>query len=147
MSAHSPTQVAKVPPFLSINPAMFESSEHWTYRDLQKLARRLEIPAGGKREDLVERLRSWHRDERITGQAGAFHSVEVRASVEGKPISPRLLSPLVAAPPSPVRKPSSFKCGSGSETERSPMKPITPRGNVLFSPVRRRAPPRGTSAS
>lgn len=133
-------RVAKVPPFLAINPQLFASCDLWSYRDLQKLAKRLELPTSGRREDLIERLREWHRDQRKTGQAGAFHSVEVRASVEGKPISPRLLSPLV------VNKTKSGIMSAGGESSpaRSPLKATTPRSNVLFSPVRPppSAPPR-----
>lgn len=120
-----------MPSFLAINPQLFESVEHWSYRDLQKLARRLELSANGQRQELIERLREWHRDQRKTGQAGAFHSVEVRASVEGKPISPRLLSPLV------VNRSQNGIMSPG----RSPLKATTPRSNVLFSPVRARRPP------
>jgi hypothetical protein len=93
-TTHSPGEVAKVPPYLAINPGLFDSAEHWSYRDLQKLAKRLDLPCSGRREDVVERLKSWHREQRITGQVGQFHAVQFRATPEGKAISPRLLSPL-----------------------------------------------------
>jgi hypothetical protein len=149
-SAHSPTQVAKVAPYLAINPGLFDSADHWSYRDLQKLAKRLDLPSTGKRDEVVERLRFWHREQRTTGQAGQFHAVQVRATPEGKAISPRLLSPLVSsARRGPLKsgilssskrsareKRTSF---SGSESDRSvaesPARPLGQRGGVLFSPV------------
>ena len=97
-TTHSPDSVARVPPYIAINPALFDSAAHWSYRDLQKLAKRLDLPCTGRREEVVERLRAWHRAQRATGQAGQFHAVQVRATPEGKAISPRLLSPL--QPPS-----------------------------------------------
>ena len=141
---HSPTQVAKVPPYLSINPALFDSSEHWSYRDLQKLAKRLSLIASGRREELVERLRGWHREQRSSGQVGQFHAVQVRATPEGKAISPRLLSPFV--------KPASARGSAGGDSQRSilssarksktnsarisdsPGGPLSQRPGVLFSP-------------
>lgn len=150
--AHSPTQVAKVAPYLAINPGLFDSVDHWSYRDLQKLAKRLELPSTGKREEVVERLRAWHREQRTTGQAGQFHAVQVRATPEGKAISPRLLSPLISSArgngtPGVLKggilssskknayaKRASF---SGSESDRSVAQspaPLGSRGGVLFSP-------------
>ena len=38
-AAHSPEKVAKVPPYLAINAGLFDSVDHWSYRDLQKLAK------------------------------------------------------------------------------------------------------------
>lgn len=128
---HSPTAVAKVAPYLAINPGLFDSSEHWTYRDLQKLAKRLGLNSAGKRDEIVERLRAWHREQRIVGQAGHFHAVQVRATPEGKAISPRLLSPLVQAQAQRTPK-SALSRKRGNTTP----KPLESRGSgVLFSPV------------
>ena len=130
---HSPTAVAKVAPYLAINPGLFDSTEHWSYRDLQKLAKRLGLNSLGKRDELVERLRAWHREQRIVGQAGHFHAVQVRATPEGKAISPRLLSPLVQARSQRTPK-SALSSKRGGETTP---KPLESRGSgVLFSPVR-----------
>lgn len=46
---------------VTLNPDLFESSDHYTYRDLQRLCCRLGLGGKGKREDLVERLQSWNR--------------------------------------------------------------------------------------
>ena len=120
-----------MPPYLTINPGLFDSSEHWSYRDLQKLAKRLDLCSTGKREEVVDRLKTWHREQRITGQAGQFQSVQVRATPEGKPISPRLLSPL-------VRSRSSTFQGILSDSRKEPgsstPKGLTDRNSVLFSP-------------
>ena len=34
---YSPSEVANVPAYYALNPSLFDSAEHWTYRDLQKL--------------------------------------------------------------------------------------------------------------
>ncbi len=144
-TTHSPTAVAKVPPYLAINPGLFESQDHWSYRDLQKLAKRLDLCSTGKREDIVERLKAWHREQRSTGQAGQFQSVQVRATPEGKAISPRLLSPLVSSNNRPqhgilsssrrnsARK-DSVRKEENSEPQCGTPKPLSERGSVLFSP-------------
>ena len=134
---HSPTAVAKVPPYLSINPGLFDSSDHWSYRDLQKLAKRLDLPSNGRREELVERLCAWHRTQRDQGQSGQFHAVQVRATPEGKAISPRLLSPLVQTQRTPKCGILSSKRERGDISKRSEPgtpKPLGDRGGVLFSP-------------
>ena len=61
---YSPSEVANVPAYYALNPSLFDSAEHWTYRDLQKLAKTLGVHAAGRREDLVERLNAWHREQR-----------------------------------------------------------------------------------
>ena len=142
-------QVARVPPYLAINPGLFDSNQHWSYRDLQKLAKRLELSTTGKREEVVERLKSWHREQRATGQAGQFHAVQVRATPEGKAISPRLLSPLVQSQRGePGSQRGILNSGRGSarnsarkfsyDTDRPGLQspaPLQQRGGVLFSPV------------
>jgi hypothetical protein len=143
--AHSPTQVNRVPPYLAINPGLFDSVDHWSYRDLQKLAKRLGLSASGKREDVVERLKTWHREQRTSGQVGHFHAVQVRATPEGKAISPRLLSPLVQSARGSHHKrgilssskKTSARCSFGSDNSvaESP-RPLQQRSGVLFSPVR-----------
>jgi len=145
-TTHSPTAVAKVPPYLAINPGLFDSSEHWSYRDLQKLAKRLDLNSTGKREDIVSRLKDWHREQRSTGQAGQFQSVQVRATPEGKAISPRLLSPLVqnsGRPQQGILSSSRNKSARkeyrhddcGGTPKGTPHKPLSERtGGVLFSP-------------
>ena len=35
-------RVAQAEPYYSLNPGLFDSVEHWKYRDLQKLAKTLE---------------------------------------------------------------------------------------------------------
>lgn len=132
----------QVPPYLAINAQLFDSADHWSYRDLQKLAKRLELPCNGSRESVVERLRGWHREQRATGQAGQFHTVQVRATPEGKAISPRLLSPLQASPrrPTPAGILSANKNGTprkknfGDERPPDSPAPLGSRGGVLFSP-------------
>ena len=137
--AHSPDKVAKVPPYLAINAGLFDSADHWSYRDLQKLAKRLNLPCTGRREDVVEQLSAWHRQQRVTGQSGQFHAVQVRATPEGKAISPRLLSPLQkhsgrdSARGILSGKKSARRGGEGA-TPRSPGGPLQQRSGVLFSP-------------
>ena len=137
--AHSPDKVAKVPPYLAINAGLFDSADHWSYRDLQKLAKRLNLPCTGRREDVVEQLSAWHRQQRVTGQSGQFHAVQVRATPEGKAISPCLLSPLQkhsgrdSARGILSGKKSARRGGEGA-TPRSPGGPLQQRSGVLFSP-------------
>jgi len=116
-------------PYLSINPWLFDSSEHWSYRDLQRLAKRLDLPANGKREEIVYRLQTWHRETRGSDQAGKFLGVEIRAAPGGHPVSPRLLAPLSVPSPSPGSILSSSKA---QRIGRSPLHPTT---GVAFSPV------------
>ena len=100
----------------------------------QKLAKRLGLPSKGKRDDIVDRLTSWHREQRSEGQVGQFHAVQVRATPEGKAISPRLLTPL--QPPTPKGGILSAKRQSSFKDQGSTPKPLEQRGGVLFSPVR-----------
>ena len=112
-TTHSPTAVAKVPPYLSINPGLFESQDHWSYRDLQKLAKRLDLCSTGTREDIVQRLKAWHREERSTGKNRPQHGI------------------LSSSRPNSARKDSARK---GESSDCGTPKPLTERGNVLFSP-------------
>ena len=151
-------RVAQAEPYYSLNPGLFDSVEHWKYRDLQKLAKTLGLSAGGKREDVVLRLQEYHRERRHSGQAGMFHSVEVKANDGGTAINPALLSPLLncraaAGAPSPAKsaravgKNWELNSPRASAMPRTPRaltpsgtparSPLCPRSNgVLFSPVR-----------
>jgi len=151
-------RVAQAEPYYSLNPGLFDSVEHWKYRDLQKLAKTLGLSAGGKREDVVLRLQEYHRERRHSGQAGMFHSVEVKANDGGAAINPALLSPLLncraaAGAPSPAKsaravgKNWELNSPRASAMPRTPRaltpsgtparSPLCPRSNgVLFSPVR-----------
>uniref|UniRef100_A0A7S0IIL6 SAP domain-containing protein n=1 Tax=Calcidiscus leptoporus TaxID=127549 RepID=A0A7S0IIL6_9EUKA len=115
-------------PYFSLNPGVFDSAEHWSYRDLQRLAKRLGVPANGARPCLVARLQSWHREKRNMDQAGKFLGVEVRSSPGGQPISPRLLSPLVGI----VKRSPAHGSQSRGGMKRSPLRPRV--GAVVFSP-------------
>ena len=155
-------RVAQAEPYYSLNPGLFDSVEHWKYRDLQKLAKTLGISAGGKREDVVMRLQEYHRERRHSGQAGMFHSVEVKANDGGAAINPALLSPLLncraaAGAPSPAKSARALGKNWELNSPRASAMPHTPKGltpsgtparsplcprsnGVLFSPVRP-APP------
>ena len=136
-AAHSPEKVAKVPPYLAINAGLFDSVDHWSYRDLQKLAKRLNLPCTGRREDVVEQLSAWHRQQRVTGQSGQFHAVQVRATPDGKAISPRLLSPLQPHSQRDSARgilSAKKRKSNGSSSARSPGGPLQQRSGVLFSP-------------
>jgi hypothetical protein len=165
-----------VPPYYSINPALFDSPTHWcaltgvvrarmscvgarsracgaracrervavvsdpelprvcrrrSYRDLQRLCKRLDLPAAGKRAEVAARLQQWHRESRRLDQAGKFLGVEVRASPGGKAINPQLVSPL-----RPVRQasfPSPSILSSGRRAAGQP--PLRgPEPRLCFSP-------------
>lgn len=158
-------RVAQAEPYYSLNPGLFDSVEHWKYRDLQKLAKTLGISAGGKREDVVVRLQEYHRERRHSGQAGMFHSVEVKANDGGAAINPVLLSPLLnckttAGAPSPAKSARAVGKNWEMNSPRASAMPRTPKGltpigtptrsplcprsngTVLFSPVRTAPPPR-----
>jgi len=117
-------------PYLSLNPSLFDSAEHWSYRDLQRLAKRLDLPAGGKRDEIVARLQAWHRGQRRGDQAGKFLGVEIRAAPGAHAVSPRLLAPLSAPSPSPGSILSSAKKAERL-IGRSPLRPAS---GVAFSP-------------
>eukprot|EP00964_Phaeocystis_antarctica_P048189 scaffold27889_cov67-Phaeocystis_antarctica.AAC.4 len=161
----SRTASAAAEPYYSLNPGLFDSVEHWKYRDLQKLAKTLGISAGGKREDVVVRLQEYHRERRHSGQAGMFHSVEVKANDGGAAINPVLLSPLLnckttAGAPSPAKSARAVGKNWEMNSPRASAMPRTPKGltpmgtptrsplcprsngSVLFSPVRNAPPPR-----
>ena len=159
-------RVAKAPAYYSLNPGLFDSVEHWKYRDLQRLSKTLGLSGGGRRQDVVDRLLSYHRGQRGSGQAGMFHSVEVKANDCGAAINPVLLSPLrpermksddrsalstsklaAANAANAESSPRYRDCGEGACAPTTPKRtpartparsPLTPRGNgtVLFSPVR-----------
>lgn len=84
---------------------------------------------------------STHREQRNGDQSGKFHSVEVRASPAGKPISPRLMSPLVQRNHSSSgilsRSRDAEGGGEGGGKERTPMAPRSQSklNAVVFSPV------------
>ena len=101
------------------------------------------------------RLQEYHREKRHSGQAGMFHSVEVKANDGGAAINPVLLSPLLnCKAPSGLASPAKSARSAGKNWElnsprasampRTPKglatptrSPLTPRANgVLFSPVR-----------
>lgn len=119
------------PPYYSINPALFDSHTHWSYQDLRRLCKRLELSAVGKREELVTRLQEWHRRSRRMDQAGKFLGVEVRASPGGKEINPQLVSPLKPARPLDCPSPSILSAGRRAAGE-PPLRGPQPR--LVFSP-------------
>jgi len=130
---YSPGEVAQAEPYYSLNPGLFDSVEHWKYRDLQKLAKTLGISAGGKREDVVVRLQEYHRERRHSGQAGMFHSVEVKANDGGAAINPVLLSPLLnckatAGAPSPAKSARAVGKNWEMNSPRASAMPRTPKG-------------------
>lgn len=131
MASASPAQVQEVPAYLSLNAGLFDSTQHWSYNDLRRLAKKLGLSGAGSRAQIVERLSSWHREQREHHQAGKFHSVEVRACPDGQPISPRLLSPLVNRASGNGILNTSRRSSNGSSC--SPLK-ASGRSNVLFSP-------------
>ena len=47
--------------FLCINPSSFEDTNVWSYRDIQRLCKRVGLVAKGSREDLCYKLEEWHR--------------------------------------------------------------------------------------
>ena len=46
---------------LTINPAVLDDESLWSYADLQKLCKLLELKASGKRQELIARLQEWHK--------------------------------------------------------------------------------------
>ena len=96
----SPPAAPAAPAYYSINPALFDSKEYWSYRDLQRLCKRLNLNASGRRERLVEALQEWHRESRRLDQSGKFLDVEAVAQASmSRPPAPPL------TPRSPPRSP------------------------------------------
>lgn len=52
-------------PYFTINPGCLDDKDRFSYRDLQKLAKQCGISARGKRVEIVERLRDWHRERSV----------------------------------------------------------------------------------
>ena len=75
--------------YISLNP---DCLEEYSYRDLQKLCKSLRIKASGKRDQLIGRLKIWHKSGRSweKAQCGKFHLLGVRVSSPDQ----HLLSPL-----------------------------------------------------
>jgi hypothetical protein len=46
---------------VTINAELLEDKNTFSYRDIQQLCVRLELGGKGKREELVEKLKRWHR--------------------------------------------------------------------------------------
>ena len=55
--------------FITINPATLDDETMWSYRDIQRLAKKAGINAKQKRTSLVEALLVWHRDRTDDGKA------------------------------------------------------------------------------
>lgn len=117
--------------YTTLNPSLFDSADHWSYRDLQKLAKRLEVPASGKRQALVARLQAWHRQRRTTDQSGQFLAVEIRGLEAAGPAPKSPNVPKVQGSPAPIL--SSSKRSRLALEERSPLRQHT-GASVNFSP-------------
>ena len=74
-TTHSPGEVAKVPPYLAINPGLFDSAEHWSYRDLQKLAKRL-----GNRAQMLQVYGAHFVHRECTAEVNAAIQLQVLSS-------------------------------------------------------------------
>ena len=118
--------------YTTLNPSLFDSVDHWSYRDLQKLAKRINVSARGKRHALVERLQAWHRQRRNGDQSGKFLTVEIRGldALETALKSPSL--PSVQGSPAPILSVNKSVSRLAQE-ERSPLRPHT-GASVNFSP-------------
>eukprot|EP00823_Brevimastigomonas_motovehiculus_P007978 TRINITY_DN713_c0_g1_i1.p1 TRINITY_DN713_c0_g1~~TRINITY_DN713_c0_g1_i1.p1 ORF type:complete len:477 (-),score=145.23 TRINITY_DN713_c0_g1_i1:156-1586(-) len=91
-------------PFLAWNPDLLETDE-WSFSDLRRLCKNLGLSGGGKRTDLVARLREWHRTQLGGRQPSSINSnfaiLEVKLddpSSAKASVSPRFLSPLTQKP-------------------------------------------------
>ena len=67
---------------LTINPATLDDESLWSYADLQKLAKALDVRASGKRNELVERLMDWHKT-----RTGDGHSLVAQDGAEDIPLN------------------------------------------------------------
>jgi hypothetical protein len=98
-------------PYITFNPEMLDD-ETWTYRDLQKLSMKLGLGGKGGREQLVEKLKQWHKqqfNEERHGPGSNFALLEVEVPAcllqpdatpasPSKGAAPSLLSPLKINP-------------------------------------------------
>lgn len=123
------------PQLITFNPALFESMASWGYRDLQQLCIKLKLVATGSREDIIERLNEWHRDDSKLGvrtdseseerrHAQNFALLGVRVD-ELSGHNARLLSPLKTR--NPAYHADAILKVDGVPTKKK-------RGNILFSP-------------
>ena len=67
---------------LTINPATLDDESLWSYQDLQKLAKALDIKAAGRRCELVARLLEWHKTRNDSG-----HSLVQQEDAEDYPLN------------------------------------------------------------
>jgi hypothetical protein len=56
--------------FISINPSTLDDSSVWSYADLRSLCKAVKLKGNGKRDELVQRLQSWHKLRLTKGVAG-----------------------------------------------------------------------------
>jgi hypothetical protein len=56
--------------FISINPSTLDDSSLWSYADLRSLCKAVKLKGNGKRDELVQRLQSWHKLRLTKGVAG-----------------------------------------------------------------------------
>ena len=61
-SPDSPAEEKLPEPYYTFNPGLLDH-EKWSFRDLQLLSMKLGLGGAGKREQIVERLRSWHKQK------------------------------------------------------------------------------------
>lgn len=91
-SSLSPPPKSPASPYYAYNPDTFDE---WKYRDLQELAKQLNLGAKGTRESLIEKLTTWHKKTIIhQDRAAPIQNFSmVPAKVKGA-TSARFLSPL-----------------------------------------------------
>ena len=57
--------------YIAINPDTLHDSSHWSYRDLQKLCRKLNLGGKGSRSILEQKLLTWHRERPCDEESAA----------------------------------------------------------------------------
>lgn len=104
----------------TINPSTFEDELIWSYADLQKLCKALEIKASGKRIELVKRLQEWHKartddGHSLLGEGEQNYPLNVNGSnfsIYKMYIQPRTTGVLNSVPSSPQK---STSCATSNE--------------------------------
>jgi len=56
--------------YVSLNPGCFDSPTKFPYNELRRIAKLLGVGGSGKREEIVQRLRKWHKEHADNREVG-----------------------------------------------------------------------------
>ena len=95
--------------YLAINPDTLHDRNHWSYRDIQRLCKRLELGAKGSRLQLEDKLQLWHRRRdsgcrNVVSSSKDAQDVNISMNVVGNNFAILPFDIQVRAHPSPLKQ-------------------------------------------